>query len=183
VIRRAPPAINGGGFVRRRDFVKAFGSATALWPAVALGQTSGLPVIGILGTISFDMARFSAFRQGLKENGYVESRNVAIEPRFAEGHLDWLPELAADLVRRQVTVIVATGGNLTALVAKAATSTIPIVFAVGDNPMAMGLAESLSRPAGNTTGLSLTSSELEEKRLELLRELAPNADVIALILE
>jgi putative ABC transport system substrate-binding protein len=176
-------AIDKSDLVRRRDFIKIFGSATALWPAVAVGQTSRLPVIGVLSTTSVESTsrRFLAFYQGLKENGYVEGRNVKIEYRSAEGNPDRLPELAADLVRRQVAVIIATGGGFAALAAKAATSTIPIVFAVGDDPMAMGLAESLSRPGANATGVSLTSSELEEKCLELLRELAPSADAIALL--
>jgi putative ABC transport system substrate-binding protein len=143
-----------------------------------------VPVIGVLGTTSFDPtpARFSAFYQGLKETGYVEGRNLAIEYRFAEGQFDRLSALAADLVRRRVAVIAASGGGFPALAAKAATSTIPIVFTgVGDDPMAMGLVASLSRPGGNATGVSLISSELVEKCLELLRELAPGAETIALL--
>jgi putative ABC transport system substrate-binding protein len=169
--------------VRRRDFIKVFGSAAATWPIVAFGQTPHVPVIGVLGTTSFDSTpkRFSAFYEGLKEIGYIEGRNVAIEYRLAEGQPNRLPALAADLVRRQVAVIATSGGGFAALAAKAATPTIPIVFTVGDDPMAMGLVTSISRPGGNATGVSLTSSELVEKCIELLRELAPRVDTIALI--
>jgi putative ABC transport system substrate-binding protein len=168
--------------VRRRDFIGIVGTAAA-WPIAAVGQAPHLPVIGVLGTTAFDSTpmRFSAFHQGLKETGYIEGRNVAIEYRFAEGQPDRLPELAADLVRRQVAVIAASGGGLAALAAKAATSTIPIVFNVGEDPMAAGLVASISRPGGNATGVSLISSELVEKSLELLRELAPGARTIALV--
>ena len=129
--------------MRRRDFIKIFGSAAALWPAIAVGQGSPLPVIGVLGTTSFDSTprRFSTFFQGLSEAGYVEGRNVTIEYRLAEGKPDRLPELAADLVHRQVAVIVATGGSFAALAARAATSTIPIVFAIGGDPVIAGLAK------------------------------------------
>jgi putative ABC transport system substrate-binding protein len=169
--------------MRRRDFIRMFGGSAALWPVVAVGRTPSQPVIGVLGTTSFNSTpeRFSAFFEGLKGLGYVEGRNVAVEYRLADGRPDRLPSLAADLVRRQVAVIVTTGGGLAALAAKAATSTIPIVFAaVGDDPIAMGLVTSLSRPGGNTTGVSLTSTELADKCLELLREVAPSADTIAL---
>jgi len=168
--------------VRRRDFIGIVGTAAG-WPIAAVGQAPHLPVIGVLGTTAFDSTpmRFSAFHQGLKETGYIEGRNVAIEYRFAEGQPDRLPELAADLVRRQVAVIAASGGGLAALAAKAATSTIPIVFNVGEDPMAAGLVASISRPGGNATGVSLISSELVEKSLELLRELAPGARTIALV--
>ena len=161
-----------------------FGGAALSWPASAAAQAQRVSVIGVLGTTSFDSVpvRFSAFHQGLKETGYVEGQNLAIEYRLAEGQPDRLPALAADLVRRQVAVIATNGGSFPALAAKAATSTIPIVFTgIGDDPMALCLVASLSRPGGNATGVSLTSSELVEKSLELLRELAPNADTIALI--
>jgi putative ABC transport system substrate-binding protein len=183
LIRRALQAINGSDLVRRRDFIKVFSGAAATWPLVAAGQTPRLPVIGVLGTTSFDSTpmRFSAFHQGLRETGYIEGQNLAIEYRFAQGEPDRLPALAADLVRRQVAVICASGGDSSAFAAKAATSTIPIVFTVGADPMALGLVAGLSRPGGNATGVSLTSSELMAKSLELLREVAPGVGTVALL--
>jgi putative ABC transport system substrate-binding protein len=169
--------------VRRRDFIGIVGTAAA-WPLVAVGQTPRPPVIGVLGTTSFDSTpmRFSAFHQGLRETGYVEGRNLTIDYRFAGGEPDRLPALAADLVRRQVAVITTSGGGFAALAARAATSTIPIVFAaVSDDPMALGLVASLNRPGGNATGVSLISSELVEKCLELLREVAPGVRTVALL--
>jgi putative ABC transport system substrate-binding protein len=177
-------AIGERDLVRRRDFITLFSSAAASWPIVAWSQTPHVPVIGVLGTTAFDPTptRFSAFYQGLKETGYVEGRNLVVEYRFADGDSNRLPALAADLVRHRVAVIVASGGSGAALAAKAATSTIPIVFTgIGDDPMAIGLAASLSRPGGNATGVSLISSELVEKSVELLRELAPAANAIALL--
>ena len=142
-----------------------------------------MPVIGFLDPASPDAIahRLRAFRQGLKEAGYVEGENVAIEYRWAENQVDRLPALAAELVRRRVAVIVATGGTAAALAAKAATTTIPIVFVVAEDPVRLGLVASLARPGGNLTGINFFSAELAAKRLELLRELVPAATRVAVL--
>jgi putative tryptophan/tyrosine transport system substrate-binding protein len=168
--------------MRRREFIAGLGGAAA-WPLTARAQQQAMPVIGFLHGASLESRRdqVAAFHRGLKDTGYVEGRSVAFEYRWAEGQYHRLPALAADLVRRQVTVIAATGGDPTAVAAKAATSTIPIVFDSNSDPVKLGLVESLSHPGGNCTGVSLLTSALVAKRLELLRELVPTATTIAFL--
>src|ERR1700730_10659520 len=168
--------------MRRREFITVLGSAAA-WPLVARAQQPAMPVIGFLNSASpgpFALL-LSAFHEGLKDGGYVEGKNVTVEYRWADGQYDRLPALAADLVRRRVTVIAATGGTTTAQAAKAATTTIPILFIAGANPVGDGLVSSFNRPGGNVTGVSTYTSELVPKRLELLRELVPKATKIAML--
>jgi ABC-type uncharacterized transport system substrate-binding protein len=164
--------------MRRREFIAMLGGAAGAWPLAARAQRPSIPVIGFLGTTAADSVyRVSAFRDGLKEAGFIDGHNVAIEFRWAENKLDQLPALAADLAQRQVAVIV--GPNITMHAARAATSTIPIVFISGGDPIESGLVTNLSRPGGNITGVTFGSGALQPKRLGLLHELVPPSATIA----
>jgi putative ABC transport system substrate-binding protein len=170
--------------MRRREFISVIGSAAAAWSAVARAQQPSVPVVGYLGSGSreSDAFRLTPFQQGLKEAGYVENRDVAFEYRWAENQNDRFAALAADLAARHVAVIVVLGGGLFAVrAAKAATTTIPIVFEVGVDPVEVGVVASLNRPGGNATGVTSMNVEIGPKELELLRELVPTATIVALL--
>ena len=174
-----------GGRMRRRDFVTLLGGTATAWPLAALAQRAAMPVVGFLHSASpKTVPQFvDAFRQGLRETGYVEGQNVVIEYRWAESQYDRLPKLADDLARRDVAVLFSGGaGGLSARAAKAATATIPIVFMSADDPVKAGIVASFNRPGGNATGIYLFTSILETKRLALLHELTPTASVIAVLI-
>jgi putative ABC transport system substrate-binding protein len=170
--------------MRRREFITLLGGATA-WPLAAYAQQSKLPVVGYLHTAASEpyALMMSAFRDGLKEAGYIAGQNVAIEARWAEGHVERLPALAAGLVRKEVKVLATGGGESSALAAKQATSTIPIVFVTGSDPVKSHLVDSLNRPGGHLTGITFFTLELGPKRLGLLRELVPSAHAVALLVD
>ena len=169
--------------MRRRDFIKVIAGSAVASPLTARAQQPVMPVVGLLDQRSPDALadRLRGFRQGLMESGFVEGQNVAIDYRWAENKVDRLPDLAADLVRRQVAVIAATSGLSAVLAAKAATTKIPVVFVVSDDPVKLGLVANLARPDGNLTGVNFFSGELAPKRLELLRELVPGATRVAIL--
>lgn len=169
--------------MRRRDFIKAVAGSAATWPATARAQQAAMPVIGYLSSRSREDTThlIAAFRSGLAESGYVEGQTIAIEYRFARGQSDELPKLAAEIAGKPIKVLVATGGELCVLAAKAATSVIPIVFTIGTDPVKLGLVASYARPGGNITGINILASTLETKRLGLLHQLIPHAATIAVL--
>ena len=167
--------------MRRRDFIKVIGGGAVAWPLVARAQQSTMPVIGFISGTWPDADRLRALRQGLKETGYIEGENLIITYGWAEGRFERLPAMIAELIRRQVAVIVPVGTPPT-LAAVAATKTIPITFVIGEDPVRLGIVASLSRPGGNATGINLVSVELAAKRLELLRELLPETARVAVLI-
>ena len=171
------------GQLKRREFMTLLGGAVA-WPLAARAQQPGMPVVGFLNPGLPEPSSFLvvAFREGLEKEGYVEGQNVTVEYRWASGHYNELQTLASDLVRRHAVAIAATGGSISAQAAKAATATIPIVFNVGEDPIKLGLVASFNRPGGNITGVNTLSPALESKRLGLLRELVPQAAIVAVLL-
>jgi putative ABC transport system substrate-binding protein len=169
--------------VKRREFITLVGGAAAAWPLLARAQQPTMPVMGFLNGQSAESLTHlvAAFQQGLGEMGYVEGRSVVIEYRWANGDVDRLPALAAELVQRRVAVIAATGGDPVALAVKGATTTLPVVFTIGGDPVALGLVASLNRPGGNLTGISQITAMLDPKRLEVLHELLPGVSAVAVL--
>ena len=169
--------------MRRREFIKLLGGSVAAWPITTRAQTA-MPLIGFMSGRAPEESKhlLAAFHQGLGEAGFVEGKNVTIEYRWAFGQYDRLPAIASDLVKRNVAVIVAVGGDVSGLAAKQATSTIPIVFGSGSDPVGAGMVASLSRPGGNATGYVLLTNEMESKRLGILHDLVPNASVVGVLL-
>jgi len=167
----------------RREFISLLGGAAATWPVAARAQQAAMPVVGILASVSpAPYAGFiAAIKEGLRQTGYIEGRNVTIEYRWAEGHYDRLPQQAIELVDRGVAVIILVGGGPTIAAAKAATATIPIVFVMGEDPVKSGAVTAINRPGGNATGVNLLTVAMEAKRLQLLHELVPNVTVVAII--
>jgi putative ABC transport system substrate-binding protein len=169
--------------MRRRDFIKAIAGSAAAWPIAARAQQAAMPVVGFVRiTTPEDSVPFAAaFRRGLRESGYIDGQNVAIEYRYASNQIDRLPALMAELVSRRVAVLVATGGTISGRAAKAATATIPVVFTTGDDPVKVGLVASLNKPGGNLTGVSVFNNRLGTKRFSLLHEFVPTASPIAIL--
>jgi putative tryptophan/tyrosine transport system substrate-binding protein len=169
--------------MRRRTFIAGLGSAAASWPRAARAQNPGMPVVGYIhsATREATLRLVAAFRQGLRDAGFIEGQNVVVEYRFAQDQQDRLPELAADLVRLNVAAIAATGGTRTATIAKAATSKIPIIFEVGADPVRNGLVASLSRPGGNVTGVNSLIADIWSKQFDLLGKLVPNGRIFAIL--
>ncbi len=171
--------------MKRREFIAVLGGTVATWPIVTYAEQPRVPLIGYVSSRSLadSTSLVAAFRKGLNESGYVEGQNVAIEFRWAEGQYDRLPALVAELVQQGAAMLVTAGGEPSAIAAKAATSTVPIVFTVGGDPVKIGLVESLSRPGGNATGVSLLTTAPESKRLGLLRELVPGTKVVGVLID